>query len=265
MKEAFVFYTEWRDAIRDLAPEVRLEVYEAIIEYAASGAMPARLSQMAALALNFVARDIDRCGEKYAQTSARKRSAAQKRWRADQCADARQESADAQSTDNQGGADVQMQSDAEACRSMQNDASACRAMQSDAEVCYKDKDKDNDKDNKETANAVKKARAAPPPPLEVRTKEFYESLVPYVGKYGKEMVRDFYEYWSEPTMDKKKMRLELQRTWSVQRRLRTWKEKEIKFNQRDGNNRASNQTPADRAADVAATIARLAAEDDAGE
>ena len=32
--------------------------------------------------------------------------------------------------------------------------------------------------------------------MELRKEKFYQSLVPYVAKYGKDMVRAFYDYWT---------------------------------------------------------------------
>lgn len=58
--------------------------------------------------------------------------------------------------------------------------------------------------------------------LKVRQRKFAESLVPYIGKYGKEMIREFYDYWSEPNRTKKKFRMELQKTWSTALRLSQW-------------------------------------------
>lgn len=62
--------------------------------------------------------------------------------------------------------------------------------------------------------------------LELRAKAFYNSLIPYLEKYGKVMLRDFYNYWSEPNKSRTKMRFELQQTWEVGRRLATWKSKD---------------------------------------
>lgn len=66
-----------------------------------------------------------------------------------------------------------------------------------------------------------------PDDLKARAKRFYDSLVPYVighgGQYDRAMVREFYEYWTEPDRaPKPKMRFEKQATWEVGRRLATW-------------------------------------------
>lgn len=58
--------------------------------------------------------------------------------------------------------------------------------------------------------------------LEARQHKFAESLVPYVQDYGKEMIREFYDYWSEPIRSKRKFRMELERTWSLSLRLSQW-------------------------------------------
>jgi hypothetical protein len=57
----------------------------------------------------------------------------------------------------------------------------------------------------------------------IRQKSFKESLIPYVELYGKDMIRAFFDYWSEPTQKGvEQMRFELQKTWKVESRLRTW-------------------------------------------
>jgi len=58
--------------------------------------------------------------------------------------------------------------------------------------------------------------------IDTRKLKFSESLKPYLGVYGKEMLNDFYLYWTEPTNNGQKFRRELQKTWDVARRLKTW-------------------------------------------
>jgi hypothetical protein len=71
-RDSFVFRGEWKDAIADLPAGVRLEIYEAVIEYGTSGTIPA-LKQMAMLAFNFMKTAIDRDRERY-EDAARERS-----------------------------------------------------------------------------------------------------------------------------------------------------------------------------------------------
>ena len=46
--------------------------------------------------------------------------------------------------------------------------------------------------------------------------------------YDKNLLKEFYEYWSEPTK-KGQMRKDLQKTWSTERRLKTWAKNESKW------------------------------------
>jgi hypothetical protein len=55
-----------------------------------------------------------------------------------------------------------------------------------------------------------------------RIQDFKESLEPYVDQYGQEMLKEFFLYWSEANQSGTKFRKELQKTWSVGRRLHTW-------------------------------------------
>jgi hypothetical protein len=56
--------------------------------------------------------------------------------------------------------------------------------------------------------------------MEKRAKVFYDTLVPYVPVYGRTMLREFYDYWTEPNHEGTKMRFELKKRWLLERRLR---------------------------------------------
>ena len=75
------------------------------------------------------------------------------------------------------------------------------------------------------AEQAKKLAAAKAATLK-RRDEFYNSLVPYVERYGKEMIRAFFDYWSELNKSETKMRFETNKTWEVAKRLATWANKE---------------------------------------
>ncbi|WP_454060117.1 DUF6291 domain-containing protein [Elizabethkingia ursingii] len=63
-RESFIFYGSWVEAVRDLPNEVRLEIYDGIMEYAISGKCP-DFKPMAKIAFNFIKNDIDRANQKY--------------------------------------------------------------------------------------------------------------------------------------------------------------------------------------------------------
>lgn len=66
-------------------------------------------------------------------------------------------------------------------------------------------------------------------PLEDRKDKFYNDLIPFVKTYGKDMIREFYDYWSEANRSATKMRWEQERTWELNLRLKYWKKRENKY------------------------------------
>jgi hypothetical protein len=82
--------------------------------------------------------------------------------------------------------------------------------------------------------------------IKSRNKKFYNSLIPFVEQYPKEMIRDFFEYWTEIGEHDKKMRFEKEKTWGLSRRLSTWhkRSKEYSFSNKklefDGNDKLVN-------------------------
>ena len=93
--------------------------------------------------------------------------------------------------------------------------------------------KENKKEKKEnTTKVVQKkdseAKAASNN-IEKRKEEFYESLKPYLNKYPKEMLRKFFDYWSEMNKSRTKMRFEGEKTWETSKRLATWASRDNNF------------------------------------
>lgn len=61
--------------------------------------------------------------------------------------------------------------------------------------------------------------------MKSRERMFYNMLIPFVKTYGREMIREFFDYWSEPNKSHSKMRFEQERTWDLSRRLQTWEKR----------------------------------------
>lgn len=82
----------------------------------------------------------------------------------------------------------------------------------------------SDKENKRDA-----AKAA----TQKRIFDFKESLYPYTkskgGLYDNDMVKKFFDYWSETNKSETKMRWELEKTFEISKRLTKWKSNEDKF------------------------------------
>lgn len=65
--------------------------------------------------------------------------------------------------------------------------------------------------------------------IEERKLKFSNSLKPFLEVYGKELLNSFYKYWTEPNKSNTKFRMELEKTWSTERRLETWSSREKSF------------------------------------
>jgi len=65
--------------------------------------------------------------------------------------------------------------------------------------------------------------------IDERKINFATSLKPFLDLYGKEMLNDFYFYWTEHGEKDKKMRYEKQTSFDVRLRLRTWSKRTNSF------------------------------------
>ena len=69
-RDTFVFYKDWMKAIQGLPDDIRLDIYESVIEYATTGNIRG-LKPMASIAFNFIKTTIDRDTEKYVSMAER--------------------------------------------------------------------------------------------------------------------------------------------------------------------------------------------------
>lgn len=83
----------------------------------------------------------------------------------------------------------------------------------------------NDNDNV-NVNVIKKNSKKEILSFSDRQKSFHDSLIPFTDLYGKDMIRAFYDYWSEPNKTMTKMKYELNKTWLLESRLRTWERRQ---------------------------------------
>lgn len=75
--------------------------------------------------------------------------------------------------------------------------------------------------------------------IDRRKLKFASTIKEYKDSYPDEMRKDFYEYWTEPNKSNTKMRFELEKTWSLSRRLKNWAKNDKNFN----NGFTSNNKP----------------------
>ena len=67
------------------------------------------------------------------------------------------------------------------------------------------------------------------PSLETRSLTFKSELIPFKQNYSIDMLKSFYDYWTEPNHSKTKMRYEMEKTFDVDRRLKTWSKRQKDF------------------------------------
>ena len=110
-------------------------------------------------------------------------------------------------------------------------ANDSNAMQSITKITDNDNDIDYDINKKEispSGETKKKVSLASSPTLERRKRDFYESIAPFAELYDREMLNDFYQYWTELDKRRRHMRFEMQKTWETGKRLSTWSRKQFR-------------------------------------
>jgi cell fate (sporulation/competence/biofilm development) regulator YmcA (YheA/YmcA/DUF963 family) len=76
-RNSFIFFFTWAEVLSDCTKEVRLDVYDAVIEYAKSGTLP-DLKPMSMMAFNFIKKEIDRNNERYDEIIEKRKEAGRK-------------------------------------------------------------------------------------------------------------------------------------------------------------------------------------------
>ena len=79
---------------------------------------------------------------------------------------------------------------------------------------------------KKRTNTPTNTPANTPKTIEERKKEFTEKLKPYLEKYGKDTLNNFYQYWTQVNEGGTKMLWEMQKVFQIPNRLATWHSKE---------------------------------------
>jgi len=72
--------------------------------------------------------------------------------------------------------------------------------------------------------------------------DFEIEVLEFQNVYDRKMLEDFFRYWSEPSMDKLKMRWEIGKTWNTSLRLITWSKNQSKFNTPQNGNKHTGTT-----------------------
>ena len=78
------------------------------------------------------------------------------------------------------------------------------------------------KDIKSILTKIEIPQKIPKRSLEDRKSDFIKELTPFLPIYGKDMLNEFYKYWSESNRSKTKMKWEREDTWELKLRLERW-------------------------------------------
>lgn len=65
--------------------------------------------------------------------------------------------------------------------------------------------------------------------IDARKLKFSSTLEPFLKIYGRELLKEFNAYWTEPNKSQSKFKQELERTWDLERRLGTWAKNDKNF------------------------------------
>lgn len=78
--------------------------------------------------------------------------------------------------------------------------------------------------------------------IDARKLKFSSTLSPFLEKYGREFLKEFNAYWTEPNKSNTKFKQELEKTWSLERRLETWAKNDKNFNKINQNGKSSDNS-----------------------
>ena len=226
--KTFLLYAEAAPQIDLLSNEEAGQLFKALFHYVADGEELVTDNRVLAMTFAVFKAQIDRGATKYEETCQKRKEAINKRW--------------------------------ERYKAIHENTNEYKCIDLNTnEGNNNPNPKPKPQNKKESTKKKDAAHAATL--LEGRKEDFYNSLIPYVTQYGKEMVRAFFNYWSEPNKSNSKMRFELERTWDTARRLTTWASRDNQFNNRSNGTNNSRDTSESRAQDAADLIASLAAEE----
>lgn len=80
--------------------------------------------------------------------------------------------------------------------------------------------------------------------IEERKQEFYNSLIPFLEFYSKEIVKDFFEYWSEHGERDRKFRKEKEKSFNTELRLKTWLKRSKEFKEKNSGKKENSKRSA---------------------
>ena len=230
-KESFVFYETWAEAIRQMPDKERLQVYDAIMAYGIYGTKT-DLGGLAQLAINMIYNNIDDMKAKRKERAEKNRQNVLQRWQNNTNVYERIQSNtnDTKRYETYHNVNVNVNGNVNDNIDTNSNSKISCSIESGANY-----------------NADKSAtRKQPAKTLEERKNDFMWKIAE-VGKgvYPDEMLRAFFDYWSEHNENGKKMLFEMKKTFDIKKRLATWASRE-NDNQFKHTNNGNNKIDFDR-------------------
>lgn len=87
---------------------------------------------------------------------------------------------------------------------------------------------------------------AVPATIDERALIFRDKVAEFLPEYPKEMLRQFYDYWTEKNEGGRRLRFEMQKVFDLKRRLKTWSNNEKKRNYGNGKQQITPEGTLDR-------------------
>ena len=192
MRNSFVFYRSFSEAMQELTESDQLVLYRAIVGYGLDGQEASFESSYLRMAWKLIKPQLDANWRRYENGC-------------------------------KGGAPVGNRNNPSGRRGNQPRTN---------QELTKNKPNDNDNVNyKESTIVPKKDELSLPPKTTLKQKqeamlkhkaEFKDELSKFADRYSTDMLNDFFEYWTEPNKSHTKMLFETKQTWDTSRRLSRW-------------------------------------------
>ena len=200
MRKSIVFYASWFEAIETLPKAIQGDAYRAVMTYGFKGAEIEEQGQMTKLIMTMVKPTMDVNKQRY------------------------ENGCKGGEFGRLGGRPLKEK------KPQKNPNETPKKPQKNPNETPNDNVNDNDNNiKKPLSNESVKKNATIVATLAERRENFKISLEPYFAKYSREMLNDFYAYWTEENQSHTKMRFELEKTWGLGNRLATWARRDNNF------------------------------------
>ena len=222
-KKTFVFNTEWKEILSEYPPSVRYAVYDAIIDYANTSIVPP-MEPLVSMAFAFIKKEMDYNASRY-NAVASKRSYAGKQGmqaRYNKSNKVMNETTNVTNVTNVTDNENVIVNDNVNVNAVENKNVNDNEKENVNEVASATVPKLIEKKDKPKVITKKASPAAAVAATNERAEQFKKEIEGFANLYTTKVLNEFYNYWSEPNKSKTKMRFELERTWDLTRRLRTW-------------------------------------------